>query len=148
MDVAIVQEAFANCFAGAALEQHIVGQNDGGAAVDPEQAADVLEEVELFVAGGGPEVIAQNLLAFLHLVAILVDDRDAGLLAEWWVRKHHVVVGRWLGGKAVLAGGDVLLIAEAVQERFMAQKRAVEATSSTAWSAWVCRWRTWSRSSL
>src|ERR1017187_5582645 len=43
------------------LEQHIVGQNDGGAAVDLEQAADVLEEVELFVAGGRPEVVAQNL---------------------------------------------------------------------------------------
>ncbi len=110
-------EAFANGFAGATLEQHIVGQNDGGAAVDREQAADVLEEVELFVAGGRPEVVAQNLVTLLHLVAIPIDNRDAGLRAEWRIGEHHVVVGRWFGGEAVLAGGDVLFIAQAVQEQ-------------------------------
>ena len=60
MDIAIVQEAFADGFAGAALEENVVGHNDGGAAVDLQQAADVLEEVELLVAGGGPEVVAEN----------------------------------------------------------------------------------------
>jgi len=55
MDVAIVEEAFANGLAGAALEEHVVGQDDGGAAVDLEEAADVLEEVELLVA-----VVAQK----------------------------------------------------------------------------------------
>ena len=112
-----MQEAFANGFAGATFEQHIVGQNDDGAAVDLEQAADVLEEVELLVAGGGPEIVAQNLLALLHLVAILIDNRDAGLLAEWRIGEHHVVVGRRPEGEAVLAGGDVFLIAQPVQEQ-------------------------------
>ena len=106
-----MEEAFTNGFAGAALEEHIVGQDDSGAAVDLEQAADVLEEVELLVAGGGPEVVAQNLLALLHLIAILVDDGDAGLFAEWRVGEHHVVVDRRLGDEAVLAGSDVLLVA-------------------------------------
>ena len=77
----------------------------------------MLEEVELFIAGGRPEVIAQNLLALLHLVAILVDNRDAGLLSEWWIGEHHVVVDRRLGDEAVLAGGDVLFIAQVVQEQ-------------------------------
>src|ERR1019366_1411195 len=53
MDIAIVEEALADGFAGAALKQDVVGQDDGGASVDLEQAADVLEEVELLVAGGG-----------------------------------------------------------------------------------------------
>jgi len=39
---------------------------------------------------------------------------------------------RWLGGEAVLARGDVLFVAQAVERRFMAHRRAVEATSSTA----------------
>ena len=77
----------------------------------------MLEEVELLVAGGGPEVVAQNLLALLHLIAILIDDGDAGLLAEWRIGEHHVVVDRRLGDEAILAGGDVLFIAEAVQEQ-------------------------------
>ena len=56
-------------------------------------------------------------MALLHLVAFLVDDRDAGLLAEWRIGEHHVVVDGWLGGEAVLAGGDVLFVAEAVEEQ-------------------------------
>src|ERR1022692_1262220 len=35
----------------------------------------------------------QNLLALLHLVAIPIDNRDAGLLAEWRIGEHHVVDG-------------------------------------------------------
>jgi hypothetical protein len=77
----------------------------------------VLQEVELFIAGGGPEVVAQNLFALLHLVPILVDDCDAGLFAEWRIGEHHVVVHRWLGGEAVFAGGDVFLVAQTVQEQ-------------------------------
>jgi hypothetical protein len=57
MDIAIAQQALADGFSGAAFEQHVVGQDDGGAAVDPEQGADVLEEIELLVAGGGPEIV-------------------------------------------------------------------------------------------
>src|ERR1017187_2066667 len=117
VDIAIVQEAFADGFAGPALKQHVVGQNDSGPPVDLEQTADVLEKVELFVAGGGPEVVAQNLLTLLHLIAILVDDGDAGLFPEGRVGQHHVEVDRWLGGQAVLAGGDVLFVAEVVQQQ-------------------------------
>src|ERR1035437_7262476 len=42
VDVAIVEEAFADGFAGAAFKQDVIGQDDGGAAIDLEQAADVL----------------------------------------------------------------------------------------------------------
>jgi len=44
MDVAIVQWRFANGFAGAALEQNIVGQNDGARPLilEVHGAADVL----------------------------------------------------------------------------------------------------------
>lgn len=77
----------------------------------------MLEEIELFVAGGGPEIVAQNFPALLHLVATLIDNGDAGFLAEWRVGEHHIVIDGWLGGEAVFSGGDVLLVAEAMQEQ-------------------------------
>ena len=76
----------------------------------------MLEKVELFVACGGPEVVAQNLLALLHFIAILVDDGDAGLFPEGRVGQHHVEVDRRLGGQTVLAGGNILFIPEPVKE--------------------------------
>ena len=42
----------------AAEEQDVVGHHDRGGAADAQQAGDVLDEVELLVAGGGPEVVA------------------------------------------------------------------------------------------
>jgi len=67
-------------------------------------------------AGGSPEIVAQDFLALLNLVAFLIDDGDAGFLAEWGIGQHHVVVDGGLGDEGVGAGGDVLLVAEAVEE--------------------------------
>ena len=58
VDVAALEQFAAHGFAGAAFEEDVVGDDDGGAAVDLEHVDDVLDEVELFVAGGGPEVVA------------------------------------------------------------------------------------------
>ena len=60
VDVAFLEEFAADGFARAAFEEDVVGDDDGGAPVDFEQGADVLDEVELFVAGGGPEVVADD----------------------------------------------------------------------------------------
>jgi hypothetical protein len=49
----------------AALEEHVVGQDHRGAAVLLEDGEDVLEEVELLVAGAGPEVVAHDDERFL-----------------------------------------------------------------------------------
>ena len=54
----------------------------------------MLDEVELLVAGRGPEVVADDLQALPFLLAFLVDDRDARLLAERGIGQHHVVSGR------------------------------------------------------
>jgi hypothetical protein len=53
--VALVQQLAADGLAGPALEEHVVGHDDGGAAVDLEQRLDVLHEVELLV-----EVVVQK----------------------------------------------------------------------------------------
>lgn len=90
VDVAAFEEFAADGFAGAAFEEDVVGEDDGGAAADHKFADDVLEEVELFVAGGGPEVGA---LVFLFLggdLAVVADDGVAALFAEGGIGENHV----------------------------------------------------------
>ncbi|HLQ46472.1 MAG TPA: hypothetical protein VK137_17140 [Planctomycetaceae bacterium] len=55
-----MQELSSHGFACATFEWHVVRQDDGGAAVHLEQRFDVLDEVELFVTGGRPEVVAYD----------------------------------------------------------------------------------------
>ena len=57
MHVAIVQEPPADGLARPGLEQHVVGHHHCGPAAHPQQAHHVLHEVELLVAGGGPEAL-------------------------------------------------------------------------------------------
>ena len=58
MHVGLLEQFAADRLAGAALEEHVVGQHHRRAAVLLEDREDVLEEVELLVAGRGPEVVA------------------------------------------------------------------------------------------
>jgi hypothetical protein len=77
VDVALVEQLAAHGLAGPALEQHVVGDDDGGAAVDLEQRLDVLDEVELLVRGGDPEVravIDQRLLVTSPSLLTTVTD--------------------------------------------------------------------------
>ena len=79
----------------AALEQNVVRHDDGAGAVHPEQRLHVLEEVELLVLGGGPEVLTLVGVGLRLQFALLVHDPDAALLPERRVAEHHrkAVVG-------------------------------------------------------
>src|SRR5262249_53202271 len=57
--------------AGAALEEHVVGHDHRGAAVDLQDRLHVLHEVELLVARGGPEVLARDGEGLAGLIAVL-----------------------------------------------------------------------------
>ena len=101
MHVALVQQLAPDRLARAALEQHVVGHDHRGAAVDRQDRLDVLDEVELLVAGRGPEVVADDHLRLALGVAFFVDEGDAGLLAEGRVGQHHVEAVARIGGEAV-----------------------------------------------
>ena len=58
--LAFVQQLAAHGFARPALEEHVVGHYDRCLAVDFQQRLDVLDEIELLVAGGGPEVVTHG----------------------------------------------------------------------------------------
>ena len=58
------------------FEEHVVGYDHGGTAVDLEQRLYVLHEIELLVGGGGPEVVALVGDGFAAHVAFLADHLD------------------------------------------------------------------------
>jgi hypothetical protein len=57
VDIALVEEFASYGFPGAAFEEDVVGDDDGRLSVDFQESFNVLEKVELLVAGGGPEVL-------------------------------------------------------------------------------------------
>src|ERR1019366_1341069 len=57
VDIGLLEQLAANRFAGAAFEENVVRNDHRGPAVLLEDREDVLDEVELLVAGGRPEII-------------------------------------------------------------------------------------------
>lgn len=90
MKVAGVQELTADRLASAALEQHIVGQGDCGAPAGLEHRDDVLQEVQLLVGGGDPEVVADDGLFLAGHTAFVVDVGHRRLGPERRVREADV----------------------------------------------------------
>ena len=119
VDVAALEQFAADGFAGSAFEEDVVGEDDGGGAADLEFADDVLEEVELFVRGGGPELVALVFLLLGADLAVVADDGVAAFFAEGRVGEDHVELpaaglGEGVGavdGRVVGVGGG----ADAVQ---------------------------------
>ena len=93
MNVALVQELAPDGLTCATFKEHIIGHNDGSAAMNLEKRLYVLKKVELLVAGGCPKVIAVIGEALFALLAFIIDDGNARFLAERRVGKHHLVVG-------------------------------------------------------
>lgn len=72
--VAFMQELLADGLTCSALEEHVVRHHYGGPAMLFEQGFDVLDEVELLVGGGGPEVLTFDGLLLSVGPAIFADD--------------------------------------------------------------------------
>jgi hypothetical protein len=64
---------------------------DRGAAVLLQDREDVLEEIELLVAGARPKIAAVDDERFLRGLACFVDDGDAALLAEGRIGQDDVI---------------------------------------------------------
>ena len=117
VDVAVVQQLPAYRFAGAALEQHVVRQHQGRAAILLQQRLHVLDEIELLVRSGGPEIVALDRVAFLADLALFSDNRRAALLAEGRIGQHHVEARAGVGGQRIAHGNRLeFLAADAVQQ--------------------------------
>ena len=74
----------------AALEQHVVRNDHGGASGGREHRADVLREIELLVRGAGPEVLTVVGQLVLLLFSLLVCEGHGAILAEGRIGQHVV----------------------------------------------------------
>ena len=108
MDVGAFKEFAADGFAGAAFEEDVVGQYHRGAAVDLEDGMDVLEEVQLFVAGRRPEIVAVDGEAFLGLFAVGANHGHAALFAEGRIGQDHIVLAMFRGERVFGRYGQVV----------------------------------------
>ena len=115
MDVALGQQPAAHRLTGAALEQHVVRHHDGCPPGVLHECTHVLQEVELLIAGGCPEVGTFHRQGLPFRLALTVDKGQAGLAAEGRVGQHHVVVDAGMGPKAVVHGDVGLVAADAVE---------------------------------
>lgn len=112
-----LQEPAADDLACSALEEDIVRHHHSGVAVGLEDGVDVLEEVELLVGAGGPEVLAVVDQLLVLPLALLVGDGDGGFLAERRVGQHivHPVAGVREQGVAQSHGDIAVDVADVVQ---------------------------------
>jgi len=91
MDIGLLEKFPADRLPCPTLEEDIIGEHHGGAAMLFENCEDVLEEVELLVARAGPEVVAVDREGILRLLTVCTDDRNATFLPKGRVGQHHVV---------------------------------------------------------
>ena len=108
VNVRLLQQLPPHGLARSALEQHVVGNDDGAAAVDLEQALDVLEEVQLLVLRRCPEVGALVGLVLLFQVSLFVHDGYGRFLPEWRIgqQQAHAIAIAGRARQAVLARDD------------------------------------------
>src|SRR5205085_5788828 len=92
MHLALLQQFAPDGLTGTALEKHIIRHNHGSAAINLEQRLDMLDKVQLLVAGAGPEVVAHNHACLALLVSLLVDKSDAALAPKRRIGQHNIEI--------------------------------------------------------
>src|SRR2546430_1930762 len=92
MHLALLQQFAPDSLTGPALEKHIIRHNHGSAPINLEQRLDMLDKVQLLVAGAGPEVVAHNHAGFTLLVSLLVDKGDTALAPKRGIGQHDIEI--------------------------------------------------------
>ena len=80
-----------------------------------QQGVHVLHEVQLLVAGSGPEVGPLDDQALARRFARGVDEGEAGLASEGWIGQHYVEVDARMRAQAVVDDDVGLVAADAVE---------------------------------
>src|SRR5437762_5496092 len=92
MHLALLQQLAPDSLPGPALEKHIVRHNHGSAPINLEQRLDMLDKVQLLVAGAGPEVVAHNHAGLALLVSLLVHKSDAAFAPKRRIGQHNIEI--------------------------------------------------------
>ncbi len=100
VEIGGLQQLLADGFACATFKQYVVGEDDGGLAGGFEQGANVLNEVELLVGGGGEKVLTVVGEVFFFFFAVGVGNGRGAFFAEGWVGEHVVISFAAVGDRA------------------------------------------------
>src|SRR5437868_9635496 len=92
MHLALLQQFAPDGLTGTALEKNIIRHNYGSTTVNLEQRLDMLDKVQLLVAGAGPEVDAHDHAGLALLVSLLVHKGDAALAPKRWIGQHDIEI--------------------------------------------------------
>ena len=108
MEIRSLQQLLSHRFTGTALKQDVIGYDHRRFARGLHDGVDVLNEVELLVGAGRPEILAVVDQILFFLLALLVGHGNGGLFAEGRVGEDviHTVAG--IGEQGIALGyGDV-----------------------------------------
>jgi len=94
MQVGCFHQLFPDCFTGPTFEQNIVGNNHGGKAGCFEHRRDVLDKIQLLVAGGRLEILTVVSQIVFFLFAFIVGKSLTALFPEWRI-SQHIIIGNW-----------------------------------------------------
>src|SRR5689334_15817105 len=84
-----------------------------------QKSFDVLDKVELLVAGAGPEIVAHDDAGLALLASLFVDEGDTAFAAKRRIGEHHIEVFAWVPTQAVGHANRTLatfVTTDAVQE--------------------------------
>ena len=117
MQIRGLEQFLTDDLTGTTFEQHIIRHHDGGSAGGFQNGVDVLDEIQLLVGTGGPEILAVVDQLFILFFAFLVGDGDRRLFAEGRVGQNvvHTVAGIRQQGIAQGDGDIAIDIADVVQ---------------------------------
>ena len=110
MEVAGLQQFLADGLACSALKEHIVRHHHRRFAGGFQQGVDVLEEVELLVGAGGPEVLPVVDQVLFLLFPFLVGEGQGRLFAKGRVCEHIVEPLAGIGEQGVSQGDGHLTV--------------------------------------
>lgn len=85
VQIAGSEQLLPNDLASAALKEHVVRDDHSGLACRFQDRIDVLNEIELLVAAGGPEILTVIDEILFLLLAFLIGKGEGGFFAEGWV---------------------------------------------------------------
>src|SRR2546422_8689143 len=101
MHITLLEQLAANGLTGSALEEHVIRHNHGGTTVNFEQGFDMLDKVQLLVAGAGPEVVAHDDAGLALLASLFIDKGDATFAPKGWIGQHDIKILAWMTTQAI-----------------------------------------------
>ena len=105
MQITGSKQLLAHDLASAALKEHVVRHDHRSLARGFQDGIDVLDEIELLVAAGGPEILTVIYEVFFLLFAFLIGEGEGGFFAEGRIGENviHAIAGI---GEQRIAVGD------------------------------------------